>query len=131
MFVSSFYSSNNPFKICICIVGLWFKPRTTDTRRLNPYFFAAQKSQINIWDVDFICITETPDGCWQLGQKYLKCQRIYLSNLSAQARKFWISMKKRLHGTSVVCDLTMDQNCITTYQNIYILPTLSNKMVKL
>ena len=35
-------------------------------------------------------------------RKYPKCHRIYLPNLSAQAQKFWISMKKRLHWASVV-----------------------------
>ena len=34
------------------------------------------------------------NGCWQFGRKYPKCPRIYLPNLSAQAQKFWISMKK-------------------------------------
>ena len=37
--------------------------------------------------------------------KYPKCPRIYLPNLSAQAQKFWISMKKGfLHWASVVRD---------------------------
>ena len=40
---------------------------------------------------------------WVLfGQKYPKCLRIYLPNLFAQAQKFCISMKKRLHWASVV-----------------------------
>ena len=30
----------------------------------------------------------------QLGRKYPKCPRIFLPNLSAQAQKFWISIKK-------------------------------------
>ena len=34
--------------------------------------------------------------------KYRKCPRIYQLNLSAQAQKFWILMKKRLHWASVV-----------------------------
>jgi hypothetical protein len=29
------------------------------------------------------------------GRKYPKCPRIYLPNLSAQAQKFWISIKKK------------------------------------
>ena len=32
------------------------------------------------------------------GKKYPNCPRIYLYNLSAQAQKFWISMKKASLG---------------------------------
>ena len=38
--------------------------------------------------------------------KYLKCPKIYLPKLSAQAQKFGILMKKRLHWASVVRDST-------------------------
>ena len=36
--------------------------------------------------------------------KITKCPKIYLPKLSAQARKFGISMKKELHWASVVCE---------------------------
>ena len=41
---------------------------------------------------------------WELKfcQKYAKCPKICLPNLSAQAQKLGISMKKRLHWASVV-----------------------------
>ena len=33
-----------------------------------------------------------------VNSKYPKCPRIYLFNLSAQAQKFWITMKKGFIG---------------------------------
>ena len=40
--------------------------------------------------------------CCYFCRKYTKCPRIYMPNLSAQAQKFGISLKKRLHWASVV-----------------------------
>ena len=37
-----------------------------------------------------------------LAENTPKCPKIYVPNLSAQARNFWISIKKRPHWTSVV-----------------------------
>ena len=40
-----------------------------------------------------------------------KCPRIYLHNLSAQAQKFWISMKKKFHWVSIVRDQECQEKC--------------------
>ena len=62
----------------------------------------------NIWDVDS-WIMENMDkgwyqnGYWYFDQKYPKCSRIYLPNLSAQPQKFWISMKKASLGVRSPC----------------------------
>ena len=40
----------------------------------------------------------TKIGANNLAENYPKCPRIYLPNLSAQAQKFWFSMKKGFIG---------------------------------
>jgi hypothetical protein len=44
----------------------------------------------------------TKIGTDSLAENNPKCPKIYLPNLSVQAQKFGISMKKRLHWVSVV-----------------------------
>ena len=91
--------------------------RTTDTRRLNPKFFAAQ-IQIPIPNkylgcrykgrVIFVEImveqwkTWTKDSLLGIGADSLAKNTPMPQNLSAQTQKFAISMKKRLHWASVV-----------------------------
>ena len=45
--------------------------------------------------------------CWLFSQKYSKCPRIYLPDLSAQAQKFWISIKKASFGVRSPWVITM------------------------
>ena len=50
-------------------------------------------------------------GADSLAEKYPKCPRIYLPNLSTQARNFWISMKKGFIGRPYSVLITIPWLC--------------------